>query len=181
MRSHPDLSGYDYTSLFDNVVRGSEADAKCSCAVCAWTCADTCVQGLNHSLNLSSAYTEEIPYSNYTPTFIGTIAVQPSCKTMQPLIACFFSGIIDYIWYSAEYLNPAALLGPVDEVSVMCCEVCCFWLHPLSVAWNWDTAYTRLLTMFWSQDYINEHVDGCPNAHFASDHMALSTQFNFYD
>jgi hypothetical protein len=31
------------------------------------------------------------------------------------------------------------------------------------------------------QDYIDEHVDGCPNAHFASDHMALSTQFNFYD
>eukprot|EP00045_Choanoeca_perplexa_P006991 m.61400 g.61400 ORF g.61400 m.61400 type:complete len:496 (-) comp13875_c0_seq1:83-1570(-) len=98
-RSHPDLAGFDYTSLFDNV-------------------------GLDHNLNLSSAYTEEIPYSNYTPTFIG---------------------IIDYIWYSAEYLNPAALLGPVDE------------------------------------EYINEHVDGCPNAHFASDHMALSTQFNFYD
>eukprot|EP00730_Choanoeca_flexa_P019952 TRINITY_DN9755_c0_g1_i5.p1 TRINITY_DN9755_c0_g1~~TRINITY_DN9755_c0_g1_i5.p1 ORF type:complete len:496 (+),score=98.66 TRINITY_DN9755_c0_g1_i5:240-1727(+) len=95
---HPDLEGHDYSNLFKNV-------------------------GLNHNLNLSSAYQDELPYSNYTPTFIG---------------------IIDYIWYSVDHLNPSALLGPVDE------------------------------------QYMEEHVDGCPNPHFPSDHLSISSQFNFY-
>ncbi|EDQ89277.1 uncharacterized protein MONBRDRAFT_32477 [Monosiga brevicollis MX1] len=76
--------------------------------------------GLHHNLKLRSAYGNELPYSNYTPTFVG---------------------IIDYIWYSAERLIPSALLGPVEEA------------------------------------YIQEHVDGCPNPHFASDHLALSAEF----
>lgn len=35
-------------------------------------------KGLYHNLNLETAYTSEMPYSNYTPTFKGKIASVPS-------------------------------------------------------------------------------------------------------
>eukprot|EP00051_Salpingoeca_urceolata_P028449 m.486927 g.486927 ORF g.486927 m.486927 type:complete len:501 (+) comp24689_c0_seq1:140-1642(+) len=46
-----------------------------------------------HSFQLQSAYNNELPYTNYTYDF---------------------TGIIDYIWFSADTLTPKTLLGPVD-------------------------------------------------------------------
>lgn len=29
------------------------------------------------------------------------------------------------------------------------------------------------------EEYMRQYVDGCPNAHFPSDHLALSVEFSF--
>ncbi|BGP15962.1 hypothetical protein JCM10213_004777 [Rhodosporidiobolus nylandii] len=52
-------------------------------------------EGLNHRLNLRSAYSHvsELPFTNYTPGFKGTI---------------------DYIWYTASSMGVQGLLGEVD-------------------------------------------------------------------
>jgi CCR4-NOT transcription complex subunit 6 len=51
--------------------------------------------GLKHNMNLKSTYAgEELPLTNYTPTFQGQI---------------------DYIWYTSNSLNVTALLGEVDR------------------------------------------------------------------
>ncbi|GAA5835565.1 hypothetical protein JCM11251_002965 [Rhodosporidiobolus azoricus] len=52
-------------------------------------------EGLNHRLNLKSAYSHvnELPFTNYTPGFKGTI---------------------DYVWYTAPSLAVTGLLGDVD-------------------------------------------------------------------
>ncbi|GAA5857453.1 hypothetical protein JCM8547_009280 [Rhodosporidiobolus lusitaniae] len=53
-------------------------------------------EGLNHRLNLKSAYSHlgnELPFTNYTPGFQGTI---------------------DYIWYTQPSLSVQGLLGEVD-------------------------------------------------------------------
>nr|CAG8435066.1 7323_t:CDS:2 [Entrophospora candida] len=52
--------------------------------------------GLSHKYPLKSAYSniEELPFTNFTPTF---------------------TGVIDYIWYSTNTLNVTKLLGGVDE------------------------------------------------------------------
>ncbi|KAI9652436.1 MAG: Glucose-repressible alcohol dehydrogenase transcriptional effector [Alyxoria varia] len=53
-------------------------------------------QGINHPFNLKSAYGTigELSFTNYTPGF---------------------TGVIDYIWYSANALQVMELLGDVDE------------------------------------------------------------------
>lgn len=53
-------------------------------------------EGLHHRLSLKSAYSHinELPFTNYTPGFQGTI---------------------DYIWYSQQSLGVQGLLGEVDE------------------------------------------------------------------
>ena len=52
--------------------------------------------GMSHPFRLKSAYngTEELSFTNYTPTF---------------------SGVLDYIWYSTSSLQVRQLLGNVDE------------------------------------------------------------------
>lgn len=52
--------------------------------------------GLRHGLNLKSSYGEigELPLTNHTPGF---------------------SGVIDYIWYSADSLQVTAVMGEVDK------------------------------------------------------------------
>jgi CCR4-NOT transcription complex subunit 6 len=49
--------------------------------------------GLKHNFNLRSCYQSEMPYTNYTHDF---------------------TGIIDYIFYSADTIVPAGILGPSD-------------------------------------------------------------------
>ncbi len=55
--------------------------------------------GIEHPFSLKSAYSalnntpEHLPFTNYTPEFIG---------------------VLDYIWYSTNSLELTALLGPVD-------------------------------------------------------------------
>lgn len=53
-------------------------------------------QGMSHQFGLRSAYSQinELKFTNYTPGF---------------------SGVIDYIWYSAQTLELRGLLGEVDE------------------------------------------------------------------
>lgn len=50
--------------------------------------------GLHHNLNMKSSYTGQMPYTNYTHDF---------------------TGIIDYVFYSASMLSPVRLLGPIGE------------------------------------------------------------------
>jgi CCR4-NOT transcription complex subunit 6 len=56
--------------------------------------------GIQHPFSLRSSYAaldggpDELPYTNYTPGFIG---------------------VIDYIWYSTNALEVTALLGPADK------------------------------------------------------------------
>ena len=57
------------------------------------------MQGLRHGLSLDSAYHGEMPHTNYT---VG------------------FSGTIDYLFYSADSLAATMLLGPVDQVCARC-------------------------------------------------------------
>lgn len=68
-QSHPDLIGMDYKGFAEKV-------------------------GLRHNLNMKSAYTGQMPYTNYTHDF---------------------KGIIDYIFFSASVLAPIRLLGPIGE------------------------------------------------------------------
>ncbi|KAL8963745.1 MAG: hypothetical protein Q9193_000023 [Seirophora villosa] len=49
--------------------------------------------GMSHPFNLKSAYSDELSFTNYTPTF---------------------SGVIDYIWYSFNALQVRGVLGDVD-------------------------------------------------------------------
>lgn len=65
---HPDLVGRNYRGFAQKV-------------------------GFDHSMNLRSCYTGEMPYTNYTHDF---------------------TGIIDYIFYSADTLTSTGVLGPVD-------------------------------------------------------------------
>ena len=51
-------------------------------------------EGLSHSLQLQSAYTKELEFTNWTPTF---------------------KGIIDYIWYSSHSVNVVGVLGGIDK------------------------------------------------------------------
>ncbi len=53
-------------------------------------------EGLSHKLSLKSAYSniEELPFTNFTPSF---------------------TGVIDYIWYSTNTLSVTGLLGGVDK------------------------------------------------------------------
>lgn len=69
-QSHDDLIGKDYKGFADKV------------------------GGLNHKLNMKSAYNGQMPYTNYTHDF---------------------TGIIDYVFYSASFLTPIRLLGPIGE------------------------------------------------------------------
>ncbi|KAG9293308.1 hypothetical protein G9A89_007554 [Geosiphon pyriformis] len=52
--------------------------------------------GLTHKLSLKSAYSsiEELPFTNFTPSF---------------------TGVIDYIWYSTNTLTVTGLLGGIDK------------------------------------------------------------------
>eukprot|EP00049_Salpingoeca_infusionum_P018678 m.358289 g.358289 ORF g.358289 m.358289 type:complete len:495 (-) comp18103_c0_seq1:768-2252(-) len=74
---NPDLEGYDFEAALLGL-------------------------GLEHPFKLRSAYTTELPYTNYT---IG------------------FTGIIDYIWYT-QHLVPTALLGPVNEAEMEVLDGC---------------------------------------------------------
>ena len=54
-------------------------------------------KGLSHNLaSLKSAYATigELPFTNYTPRF---------------------KGVLDYIWYTADTLDTASVLGPIDQ------------------------------------------------------------------
>lgn len=53
-------------------------------------------EGLSHKLSLKSAYSniEELPFTNFTPSF---------------------TGVIDYIWYSTNTLSVTGLLGGIDK------------------------------------------------------------------
>eukprot|EP00054_Salpingoeca_dolichothecata_P022126 m.143924 g.143924 ORF g.143924 m.143924 type:complete len:933 (+) comp24231_c0_seq1:223-3021(+) len=93
--SHDDLADHDYERFFENVPS-------------------------KHPFGLRSAYTGELPFTNFTRDF---------------------TGVIDYIWYSQEFVTPTALLGPVSKAYMDTC-------------------------------------DGCPNPHFASDHICLAAEFN---
>jgi len=53
--------------------------------------------GLSHKLNLKSTYTGQMPYTNYTHDF---------------------TGIIDYIFYSADHLTPVKVLGPISPTQM---------------------------------------------------------------
>ena len=53
--------------------------------------------GLAHKLNLRSCYNKEMPYTNYTHDF---------------------TGIIDYIFYSADTVVPSVVLGPADPATM---------------------------------------------------------------
>lgn len=66
--SHSDFEGRDYAAFFQKT-------------------------SLRHGFRLSSAYTGEMPFTNYTSDF---------------------TGIIDYIWYTNDKLVPTMILGPVD-------------------------------------------------------------------
>lgn len=51
--------------------------------------------GISHPWSLKSAYsTNELPFTNYTPGFVG---------------------MLDYIWYSTNALQVTNLLGPIEE------------------------------------------------------------------
>jgi len=49
---------------------------------------------------MKSAYNGQMPYTNYTHDF---------------------TGIIDYVFYSASFLTPIRLLGPIGEVRTRAC------------------------------------------------------------
>lgn len=53
-------------------------------------------EGLSHKLSLKSAYSniEELPFTNFTPSF---------------------TGVIDYVWYSTNTLSVTGLLGGIDK------------------------------------------------------------------
>lgn len=57
---------------------------------------------MSHPFQLRSAYSNELPYTNYTYDFTGNI---------------------DYIWYPSRHIRPVAVLGPVDPVSTAFTDV----------------------------------------------------------
>eukprot|EP00040_Diaphanoeca_grandis_P024013 m.131422 g.131422 ORF g.131422 m.131422 type:complete len:511 (-) comp29546_c0_seq1:160-1692(-) len=59
--------------------------------------------GLTHNLNLKSVYTGQMPYTNYTHDF---------------------TGIIDYLFYSADHIAPTKLLGPINAKSMQNFDGC---------------------------------------------------------
>jgi len=77
-KDHKDFKGYDFSAIFDKV-------------------------GLSHPLKLRSCYTGEMPYTNYTHDFTGTI---------------------DYIFYTQDTIIPTGVLGPVDPVFLEECDGC---------------------------------------------------------
>jgi len=111
---------------------------------------------------MKSAYNGQMPYTNYTHDF---------------------TGIIDYVFYSASFLTPIRLLGPIGEVSLRllrlpCASACrpatsdMLGLGASRNVIKWLTLGRPLLC----QQNIMKNFDGCPNPHFASDHFSLSTE-----
>lgn len=76
--SHPDLAGRDYKKFAEHV-------------------------GLKHSMNLRSCYSREMPYTNYTHDFTGTI---------------------DYVFYSQDTVTPTTVLGPANPETMATFDGC---------------------------------------------------------
>lgn len=104
------------------------------------------VQSNTHKFRLKSAYSVEMPFTNFTYDFCG---------------------VIDYIWYSGGSLAATAVLGPVDEVGL-----CTSFLPPPPP----PTARPPLPALNPpAQEYMSG-FDGAPNAHFPSDHLSLKAE-----
>jgi hypothetical protein len=97
--------------------------------------------------------TDEMSYTNYTYDF---------------------RGIIDYIWFTKEYLSCRALLGGIPVCWFIRIVICCAFLiiYCLNLSVEPDVCYACTQQESYLKNYL-----GCPNAYFPSDHFPLVCEF----